>query len=57
MVSELEKVHQSIYERFKNHVSTLATMRDLEPVDFVVNTVGDALRDAGLVGRAQGRFL
>jgi hypothetical protein len=49
MVSELEKLHQSIYERFKHHVSTLPTMRDVEPVDFVVNMIGDALDDAGLL--------
>lgn len=49
MVSKLEAELQSCEKRFKDHVSMLPNMSDVEPVDFVVNMIGDALRTAGLL--------
>jgi hypothetical protein len=49
MVSDLEARLQSLGEHFKNHASTLPNMGDVEPVDFVVNMIGDALRTSRLL--------
>ncbi len=50
MMSELEARLQSCEKRFRDHrASTFPNMGDVGPVDFVVNMIGDALRDSGLL--------
>ena len=50
MASDLEERLQSVEKHFKYHdASTLPNMGNVEPVDFVVNIIGDALRTAGLL--------